>query len=84
VALPTNIILGWKGFPGTNTLYYYKKSLITNVKSFTILGTGPAYCTFCYMFYRCFCAEIIPYLLNNPICLIISLFIFFITYEFAQ
>jgi len=24
--IPANIRLGWKGFPGTNTLAYYEKS----------------------------------------------------------
>jgi hypothetical protein len=28
LALPTNIRLGWKSFPGTNTLAYYKNSYI--------------------------------------------------------
>jgi hypothetical protein len=32
---------GWKGFPGTNTLAYYKHSLITVVKSFITLAPGP-------------------------------------------
>jgi hypothetical protein len=26
LALPTNIRLGWKGLPGTNTLSYYENS----------------------------------------------------------
>jgi len=26
LALPTNIRLGWKGLPGTNTLAYYQNS----------------------------------------------------------
>ncbi len=33
LASPTNIRLGWKGLPGTNTLAYYKNPLITAVKS---------------------------------------------------
>ncbi len=33
MALPTNR-LGWKGLPGTNTLAYYEKILITAVTSF--------------------------------------------------
>jgi hypothetical protein len=32
--LPANIRLGWKGFPGTNTLAYYEYVLITPVKTF--------------------------------------------------
>jgi hypothetical protein len=38
LALPTNIILGWKGLPGANTLAYYLKTEIMAVKSFVILG----------------------------------------------
>jgi len=26
LALPTNIILGWKGLPGSNTIAYYENS----------------------------------------------------------
>jgi len=33
-ALPTNIRLGWKGLPGTNTLAYYENLQLTAVKSF--------------------------------------------------
>jgi hypothetical protein len=33
-ALPTNVGLGWKGLPWTNALAYYKRSLITEDKSF--------------------------------------------------
>jgi hypothetical protein len=40
LALPTNIRLGWKGLPGTNTLAYYEYSYITDVKVFIILGPG--------------------------------------------
>jgi hypothetical protein len=36
LALPTNTRLGWKGLPGTNTLAYYRNSLITTVISFMI------------------------------------------------
>ncbi len=38
VALPANIRLGYKGFPGTNTLAYCKKMLIIPIKSFITLG----------------------------------------------
>jgi hypothetical protein len=31
LALPTNIRLGWKSLPGTNTLVYYENSKITDV-----------------------------------------------------
>jgi hypothetical protein len=40
-ALLANIRLGWKGFPGTNTLAYYEKSKLTAVKSFITLATWP-------------------------------------------
>ena len=36
----TNIRLGWKSLPGTNTLAYYENSLIADVKSFIRLGPG--------------------------------------------
>ncbi len=39
LALPTNIRLGWKGFPGTNTLAYYEIPYVTTVKSF--IGLAP-------------------------------------------
>jgi hypothetical protein len=32
LALSTNIRLGWKGVPGTNTLAYYENQLITDKK----------------------------------------------------
>ncbi len=38
LALPTNIVLGWKGLTGTNTLAYYEHFYITVVKGFIILG----------------------------------------------
>jgi hypothetical protein len=41
LALPTNIRLGWKGLPGTNTLAYYENWQITAVKSF--IGLAQAY-----------------------------------------
>jgi hypothetical protein len=37
-ALPTNIRLGWKGMPGTNTLAHYEHSYIMAAKSFITLG----------------------------------------------
>ncbi len=40
LALPTNIILGWKSLPGTNTLAQYENSYITAVKSFITLSPG--------------------------------------------
>ncbi len=43
LALPTNIRLGWKGFPGRNTLVYYKNPLITSVKSFIVQAPGMYY-----------------------------------------
>ncbi len=33
LGLPTNIRLGWNGFPGTNALTYYEKSYLTAVKN---------------------------------------------------
>ncbi len=36
LASPTNIRLGWKGLRQTNTQAYYKKLLITAVKSFIV------------------------------------------------
>jgi hypothetical protein len=41
LALPTDIRLGWKGSPWTNTTAYYKNLQITSVKSFITLGQGP-------------------------------------------
>jgi hypothetical protein len=38
---PTNIRLGWKGLPGTNTLTYYAKPQITAV--FIVLAQGINY-----------------------------------------
>ncbi len=37
---PTNIRLGWKSLPGTNTLASYKNPYITAVKSFITLAPG--------------------------------------------
>ncbi len=34
LASPTNISLGWKSLPGTNTLAYYKNPWLTDKKSF--------------------------------------------------
>ena len=39
-ALPTNIKLGCKGLPGTNTLAYYENPFITAVKIFIRLDPG--------------------------------------------
>ncbi len=39
LALSTNIILGWKCLPGTNTLAYYEKTILTVVKRFITFGT---------------------------------------------
>ncbi len=36
--LPANIILGWKGLAGANTLAYYENLRIVSVKSITTLG----------------------------------------------
>ncbi len=41
LALIANIILGWKGLPGTNALAYYEKAQLTAVKSFITLAPGP-------------------------------------------
>jgi hypothetical protein len=41
LALLTNIRLGWKDLPGTNTLAYHDHSQITAVKSFMTLGHDP-------------------------------------------
>jgi hypothetical protein len=40
LVLPPNIILGWRGLPGTNTQAYYKNPSITAVKSYIILPPG--------------------------------------------
>jgi hypothetical protein len=40
LALPENIRIGWRGFPGTNTLADYKNPLITGVKSFMVQALG--------------------------------------------
>jgi hypothetical protein len=43
--LPTNIRLGWKSLPGTNTLAYYKNPQITAVISFIVQGhVSQIYC----------------------------------------
>jgi hypothetical protein len=39
----SNIRLGWKGLPGTNTLAYYTQILITTVKSFITLTPGQSF-----------------------------------------
>jgi hypothetical protein len=36
----TNIRMGWKGLPGTNTLAYYEHSEIAGMKGFITLGPG--------------------------------------------
>ncbi len=41
LALCANIVLGWKGLPGTNTLAYYGHSYISDMKSFITLVPGP-------------------------------------------
>ncbi len=38
--LPTNIRLGWKDLPGTNTLAYYENLKITAVKSLIVQALG--------------------------------------------
>ncbi len=40
LALPTNIRLGWKGLPGTNTLAYSENPQIMAVKSFMVQAPG--------------------------------------------
>jgi hypothetical protein len=40
MVLPTNITLGWKGLPWTNTLAYQEHLQIMDVKSFKTLGPG--------------------------------------------
>ncbi len=40
MALPTDIRLGRKGFPGINSLAYYKNPYITAAKSFIVQGPG--------------------------------------------
>jgi hypothetical protein len=40
LALPVDIRIGWKGFPGTFTLAYYEVSSIAHVKSFIKLVPG--------------------------------------------
>jgi hypothetical protein len=37
---PTNIRLGWKGFPGANTQAFCKNSQLTALKSFITLDPG--------------------------------------------
>jgi hypothetical protein len=39
LASPTNIRLGWKGWPGSSTLAYYENSSIIAVKCF--IGLAP-------------------------------------------
>ena len=41
LAFPSDIRLGWKGLPGTNSLAYYERSYLTAVKSFITLRPGP-------------------------------------------
>jgi hypothetical protein len=41
--LPTNIKLGWKGLPGTNTLAYYVHLKITGEKCFITQAPGGQY-----------------------------------------
>ncbi len=36
--MPTNIIVSWRDLPRTNTLAYYERLSITDVKSFTTLA----------------------------------------------
>jgi hypothetical protein len=38
LASPTNIRLGWKSLPGTNTLAYYENLYITAIKSSIVLS----------------------------------------------
>jgi hypothetical protein len=38
MALPTNIRLGWKGLPRTNTLAFHEHLLIMDVNGFITLG----------------------------------------------
>ncbi len=40
LASPTNIRLGWKNLPETNTLAYYENLSITAAKSFIVQGPG--------------------------------------------
>jgi hypothetical protein len=40
MTFPTNIRLGWKGFPRTNILAYYGNKYITTVKSFIVQAHG--------------------------------------------
>ncbi len=40
MASPTNVRLGCKGLPGTNTLAYFENPQITVVKSFVLLALG--------------------------------------------
>ncbi len=52
LASPANIRLSWKGLPGTNTLAYYEKVLLTVVKSFiTLAPDEKCYEMFCDMMY---------------------------------
>jgi hypothetical protein len=41
LASVTDIRIGWRGLPGTNTVAYYENTSITNVKSFIIFSPGP-------------------------------------------
>ncbi len=43
-ALPENVTVDWKNFPGTNTPSYYELLKITDLKSFIILGPGHQRC----------------------------------------
>ena len=40
LALPANIILGWKGLPESNTLAYYENPKIKAIKSFILQAPG--------------------------------------------
>ncbi len=40
LALPTNIRLGWKSLPGTNTLAYYENPQITAILGFIVQAPG--------------------------------------------
>jgi hypothetical protein len=51
LASPTNIRLGWKGLPGTNTLAYYENPNVMVVKSFMVHAPGLYSINFLFVYY---------------------------------
>ncbi len=51
--LPANIRLGWKSMANSNTLAYYDRATITDVKSFIVQPPGPNVKKFTTVIYKC-------------------------------